>query len=64
MPAGIASGEALAGIGCKLSRLSTKHEWRPTTTTAAHARAEREFALVKAGCEACAPCDISEAIET
>ncbi len=29
-----------------------------------HTRVEREFALVKAGCEACAPCAISEAIET
>jgi hypothetical protein len=31
---------------------------------AAHTRVEREFALVNAGCEACAPCAVSEAIET
>jgi hypothetical protein len=31
---------------------------------AEHTRVEWEFALVGAGCEACAPCAISEAIET
>jgi hypothetical protein len=36
----------------------------PTTITAAHAWLEREFAAVLGGCEACALCEISEAIDT
>jgi hypothetical protein len=44
--------------------LSTKHDLRPATITAAHARVEREFALVEGGCEACALCESSEAIDT
>jgi hypothetical protein len=44
--------------------LSAKHEFWPTAVTGAHTRTEREFARVRAGCEACALCAISEAIET
>jgi hypothetical protein len=40
------------------------HDWWPTTMTAAQAWVEREFAVVLAGCEACALWESSEVIDT
>src|SRR5579863_2423394 len=58
----MASGEMLAAIGRMPSRLSARQDCWPTTRTARQACLKPEFAVVRAGCEACASCAASAAI--
>src|SRR5580700_10939746 len=58
----MASGEVLAAIGRMPLRLSARQDCSPTTITARQTWLKPEFAVVRAGCEACASCAASEAI--